>query len=45
MTPKEGARLPMQYALEGDKSGQFVEPGGLTHWWGVTVPFSKPFFL
>ena len=31
----------MQYALEGDKSGQFVEPGGLTHWWGVTVPFSK----
>ncbi|RGP35549.1 SDR family oxidoreductase [Pseudotabrizicola alkalilacus] len=32
MTPEEGARLPVQYALGGDASGQFVEPGGVTSW-------------
>ncbi len=32
MTPEEGARLPVQYALAGDKSGRFVEPNGETPW-------------
>ena len=32
MTPEEGARLPVQYALGGDKSGRFVEPEGETPW-------------
>jgi NAD(P)-dependent dehydrogenase (short-subunit alcohol dehydrogenase family) len=34
MSPEEGARLPVAYALlgEGAASGQFVEPGGRTPW-------------
>ena len=34
MTPEEGARLPVEYALLGDDavSGRFVEPGGTTPW-------------
>jgi NAD(P)-dependent dehydrogenase (short-subunit alcohol dehydrogenase family) len=32
MTPVEGARLPVQYALGGDDSGCFVEPDGVTPW-------------
>lgn len=32
MTPEEGARLPVQYALGGDVSGRFVEPAGETPW-------------
>lgn len=34
MTPEEGARLPVQYALLGDDAhtGRFVEPGGETPW-------------
>ena len=34
MTPEEGARLPVQYALMGEDavSGRFVEPGGATAW-------------
>lgn len=32
MTPEEGARLPVRYALSGDQSGQFVEPDGTTPW-------------
>ncbi len=32
MSPEEGARLPVQYALFGKESGLFVEPGGLTPW-------------
>lgn len=34
MTPEEGARLPVEYALLGDHavSGRFVEPGGETPW-------------
>lgn len=32
MTPEEGARLPVQYALQGNESGLFVEPGHLTPW-------------
>ena len=34
MTPEEGARLPVQYALLGDDavSGRFVEPNGETPW-------------
>ena len=32
MTPEEGARLPVRYALEGDGSGLFVEPDGPTPW-------------
>ncbi len=34
MTPEEGARLPVQYALLGDDavSGRFVEPNGDTPW-------------
>ncbi|WFE75334.1 SDR family NAD(P)-dependent oxidoreductase [Roseinatronobacter sp. S2] len=32
MTPAEGARLPVKYALGGDDSGIFVEPDGMTPW-------------
>ncbi|ADG11417.1 KR domain-containing protein [Caulobacter segnis] len=34
MTPEEGARLPVAYALLGEDaaSGRFVEPGGETPW-------------
>jgi NAD(P)-dependent dehydrogenase (short-subunit alcohol dehydrogenase family) len=32
MTPAEGARLPVQYALAGEENGVFVEPGGTTPW-------------
>lgn len=32
MTPEEGARLPVRYALSGNESGTFVEPGGTTPW-------------
>jgi NAD(P)-dependent dehydrogenase (short-subunit alcohol dehydrogenase family) len=34
MTPEEGARLPVHYALMGSDavSGRFVEPGGETAW-------------
>jgi NAD(P)-dependent dehydrogenase (short-subunit alcohol dehydrogenase family) len=32
MTPAEGARLPVKYALEGDESGAFIEPDGRTPW-------------
>jgi NAD(P)-dependent dehydrogenase (short-subunit alcohol dehydrogenase family) len=32
MTPEEGAKLPVKYALEGKESGLFVEPGHLTPW-------------
>ncbi len=34
MTPQEGARLPVQYALlgEGAVSGSFVEPAGIVPW-------------
>lgn len=32
MTPAEGARLPVKYALGGDHSGRFVEPDGMTPW-------------
>jgi NAD(P)-dependent dehydrogenase (short-subunit alcohol dehydrogenase family) len=32
MTPEEGARLPVQYALSGEKAGRFVEPNGSTPW-------------
>lgn len=32
MTPDEGARLPVQFALEGTESGLFFEPGGRTPW-------------
>lgn len=32
MTPEEGARLPVQYALGDMPSGQFVEPDGATPW-------------
>lgn len=32
MTPEEGARLPVQYALAGKETGLFVEPGGHTPW-------------
>ncbi|MCC5968819.1 MAG: SDR family NAD(P)-dependent oxidoreductase [Pararhodobacter sp.] len=32
MTPAEGARLPVRYALGGDDSGRFVEPEGMTPW-------------
>ncbi|MFB8343906.1 SDR family oxidoreductase [Brucella cytisi] len=32
MTPEEGARLPVQYALGGGRSGRFVEPDGETPW-------------
>ncbi|MEH4424842.1 SDR family NAD(P)-dependent oxidoreductase [Klebsiella pneumoniae] len=32
MTPEEGARLPVQFALGGEGSGLFVEPGNITLW-------------
>ena len=32
MTPEEGAQLPVQFALGGEASGRFVEPGGETPW-------------
>ncbi|KAA0594918.1 NAD(P)-dependent dehydrogenase (short-subunit alcohol dehydrogenase family) [Azospirillum lipoferum] len=34
MTPEEGARLPVEFALLGENaaSGRFVEPGGETPW-------------
>ena len=32
MTPEEGARLPVQFALSGKQSGSFVEPNGPTPW-------------
>jgi NAD(P)-dependent dehydrogenase (short-subunit alcohol dehydrogenase family) len=32
MTPEEGARLPVRYALGGDESGQWFEPEGETPW-------------
>lgn len=32
MTPEQGAKLPVRYALEGDESGRFVEPNGETPW-------------
>ncbi|MBY5971207.1 SDR family oxidoreductase [Ferrimonas balearica] len=32
MTPEQGARLPVQYALGGEDSGRFVEPDGVTPW-------------
>ncbi len=32
MTPEDGARLPVQYALGGETSGRFVEPDGETPW-------------
>jgi len=32
MTPEEGARLPVRYALGGEDCGRFVEPGGATPW-------------
>lgn len=32
MTPEQGARLPVRYALGGDERGTFVEPEGLTPW-------------
>ena len=32
MTPEEGARLPVQYALHAQESGRFVEPAGISPW-------------
>ncbi|MDO6731986.1 SDR family NAD(P)-dependent oxidoreductase [Marinovum sp. 2_MG-2023] len=32
MTPQEGAVLPVRYALEGQETGTFVEPAGVTPW-------------
>jgi len=32
MTPEEGARLPVRYALGGEMSGRFLEPDGETPW-------------
>lgn len=32
MSPAEGARLPVRYALEGQENGCFVEPDGTTPW-------------
>ncbi len=32
MTPEEGARLPVRYALGGEETGRFVEPDGVTPW-------------
>ncbi|KFB10612.1 SDR family oxidoreductase [Nitratireductor basaltis] len=32
MTPEEGARLPVEYALHREESGRFVEPDGMTPW-------------
>lgn len=30
VTPEEGARLPVQYALGGENSGRFDDPDGVT---------------
>jgi len=32
MTPEEGARLPVRYALSGGETGGFFEPEGRTPW-------------
>jgi NAD(P)-dependent dehydrogenase (short-subunit alcohol dehydrogenase family) len=32
ITPEEGARLPVQHALEGAASGRFFDQGGTTPW-------------
>lgn len=32
MTPEEGAKLPVQFALSGEETGGFVEPDGKTPW-------------
>lgn len=32
ITPEEGARLPVQFALGGEESGRFVEAAGETPW-------------
>lgn len=32
MTPGEGAKLPVKYALEGNESGEFMGPDGRTPW-------------
>ncbi|MBB4124501.1 SDR family oxidoreductase [Martelella radicis] len=32
MTPEEGARLPVRFALEGEETGGFFEPDGETPW-------------
>ena len=32
ITPEEGARLPVRYALSGEESGRFVEAAGETPW-------------
>ena len=32
MTPEEGARLPVRFALGDEGSGRFVEPDGETRW-------------
>lgn len=32
MTPEQGAKLPVRYALGGDESGRFVEPDGEPPW-------------
>ena len=32
MTPEEGARLPVRFALGGEESGRFVEAAGETPW-------------
>lgn len=32
LTPEEGARLPVRYALDGDENGRFVEAVGETAW-------------
>ncbi|MNL76104.1 3-ketoacyl-(acyl-carrier-protein) reductase [compost metagenome] len=32
MTPAEGARLPVKFALGGTDNGRFIEPDGYTPW-------------
>lgn len=32
MTPEEGARLPARFAFDGNESGGFFEPDGVTPW-------------
>ncbi|SFT80886.1 NAD(P)-dependent dehydrogenase, short-chain alcohol dehydrogenase family [Kosakonia arachidis] len=32
MTPAEGAKLPVKFALEGNESGEFMGPDGRTPW-------------
>jgi NAD(P)-dependent dehydrogenase (short-subunit alcohol dehydrogenase family) len=32
MTPEEGARLPVRYALSSEETGRFIEPNGETPW-------------